>query len=184
MKREAPQGALDVPPRGKDPSAALVAAFRRRRANSETERGASPIFEGFTVPRFPRTLLILSLLLVTSAALGAGHARAAAGRDAWIAAEANALSNRSLSVTCSDNIQDWRRALTAVGFPAKEADEYYGFSLIEQGEMHLSPYVCAGLQLGARSLDPACERTAGCVVGGRARARERAPGPSHNGRGA
>lgn len=100
------------------------------------------------MPRLPRALLILSLLLVASVALGAGHARAAAGRDVWIAAEANALSNRSLSVTCSIDTQDWRRALTAVGFPAKEAGEYYGFSLIEQGQMHLSPYVCAGLQLG------------------------------------
>ncbi len=95
--------------------------------------------------RFPRTLLLLALL---SVAVAAGQAHAAAGRGDWVAAEADQLSNRSLIVTCAANAGDWSQALTAVGFPADEADEYYGFSLIVQGEMHLSPYVCAGLRLG------------------------------------
>lgn len=62
--------------------------------------------------------------------------------------EADRLSSRNLTVACAANAGEWGQALAAVGFPAAEADEYYGFSLIEQGEMHLSPYVCAGLELG------------------------------------
>ena len=78
-----------------------------------------------------------------------GSKRGAARADeAWIGAEANRLSGRSLTVTCSATSVDWGRALSAVGFPAAQADEYYGYSLIEQGELHLSPYVCTGLRLG------------------------------------
>ena len=74
----------------------------------------------------------------------------ASDRDAWIGAEADRLSGRSLTVTCADTQAEWGQELGLAGFPAAEADQYYGFSLIEQGELHLSPYVCAGLQLGAR----------------------------------
>jgi hypothetical protein len=76
--------------------------------------------------------------------------------DAWISAEAERLSGRALNVTCAVSRRDWEQALRAVGLPGAEADEYYGFSLIASGEMHLSPYVCAGLRLG---LVPATRRS-------------------------
>lgn len=110
------------------------------------------------------TSLIALFALVSSAAIGQAHAGAAAslngasgGRtvrvtsaqmDAWISAEANYLSGRKLSVVCAATSQDWAQALSAAGFASAEADQYYGFSLIAQGEMHLSPYVCEGLRLG------------------------------------
>ena len=86
----------------------------------------------------------------------AGHASVNAPRplsararaDAWIPAEAQRLSGRLLSVTCADGRDDWARTVGSVGLPAADAEEYYGFSLIQAGEMHLSPYVCRGLQLG------------------------------------
>ena len=102
--------------------------------------------------RFPRTLLVSSLLIVALSAVGAAQARVAAGRSVSVGAEADRLSNRSLVVTCAANTQEWGQALTAVGWSASEADQYYGFSLIDQGEMHLSPYVCTGLRLGASAL--------------------------------
>jgi hypothetical protein len=103
-----------------------------------------------------RPVVWLASLLVVVSAVAVGGAQAAAtrahqaasARDAWIGAEANRLSGRSLTVTCAASGEEWARTLTAVGFPSAQADEYYGFSLIEQGEMHLSPYVCAGLRLG------------------------------------
>ena len=69
--------------------------------------------------------------------------------DAGLSAEASALSGRAVTVVCAATSLEWKRALTAVGLPAASADEYYGFSLIPQGEMVLSPYVCEGLRLGA-----------------------------------
>lgn len=42
--------------------------------------------------------------------------------------------------------------LGLVGFPEAEGDAHYGFSLIEQGELHLSPYVCTGLPAELRRL--------------------------------
>jgi len=69
------------------------------------------------------------------------------GTAAWIAAEAKSISRRELGVVCAATSQDWARALVLVGLPPVW-DEYYGFSLIERGEMHLSPYVCEGLRLG------------------------------------
>jgi hypothetical protein len=86
---------------------------------------------------------------------GVGHvvdADGAAGplqTDAWIGAEADFLSRRLLTVVCAANAQDWAHALAEAGFPPAQADEYYGFSRIREGEMHLSPYVCEGLRLGA-----------------------------------
>ena len=68
--------------------------------------------------------------------------------DAWIAAEAEHLSGRMLAVSCAGSARDWAQALRTVGLPAAVAGEYYGFSLIQRGELHLSPYVCEGLRLG------------------------------------
>lgn len=71
--------------------------------------------------------------------------------DAWITAEAVYLSGRPLTVVCSANALEWARAVAAVGFTTGAGQEYYGFSLIRQGEMYLSPYVCGGLRLGHSS---------------------------------
>ena len=72
-----------------------------------------------------------------------------AGTPAWISAEADFLSGRKLSVVCAASIDEWAQALSGVGFPPGHAQEYYGFSLIREGVMYLSPYVCEGLRLGA-----------------------------------
>ncbi len=69
--------------------------------------------------------------------------------DAGISAEADYLSGRTLTTICAGNESAWTQALTAVGLPGSQADRYYGFSLIAQGVMHLSPYVCEGLRLGS-----------------------------------
>ena len=110
--------------------------------------------------------LLLALLLVLAA--GRPHAGAVAvptragagvsvpgsvavvsvGAPVWVAAEADILSGRNLTVVCAASIDDWAQSLSAVGFPTGHADEYYGFSLIAQGVMYLSPYVCEGLRLG------------------------------------
>jgi hypothetical protein len=112
-----------------------------------------------------RCLLALAALAVVSMAASApAHAAAratargagadrnvatsSAQGDAWISAEGDYLSRRKLVVACAATAQDWARALGAAGFRSDEADLYYGFSLIAQGEMHLSPYVCEGLRLG------------------------------------
>jgi hypothetical protein len=68
----------------------------------------------------------------------------------WIAAEAGYLSGREVTVTCSTTAGDWALALASAGFRSGEADQYYGFSLIDRGVIHLSPYVCEGLRLGAK----------------------------------
>ena len=98
----------------------------------------------------------LFLVLVAAFFAGAiGQAQASVSTapsvrtDAGITAEADYLSGRTLTVVCATSGSEWSRALSAVGLPAGEADEYYGFSLIPEGEMHLSPYVCDGLRLGA-----------------------------------
>jgi hypothetical protein len=109
-----------------------------------------------------------AILVATVAALGAGVGGAQGGStstaavrpaavrtlgqtDAWIEAEAEYLSGRDLSVVCSPSASDWMQALAAAGFTAGAGQEYYGFSLVRQGEMYLSPYVCGGLRLGHRS---------------------------------
>ena len=81
--------------------------------------------------------------------IGYGVAGTSAQTEAWISDEAGYLSGRKLTVVCAANAQEWAQRLTEVGFPAAEADEHYGFSLIRRAELHLSPYVCEGLRLGA-----------------------------------
>jgi hypothetical protein len=68
--------------------------------------------------------------------------------DAGISIEADHLTGRAVTLVCAEDTQGWDQALTEAGFPPVDGDEYYGFSLIEQGEIHLSPYVCEGLRLG------------------------------------
>jgi len=84
--------------------------------------------------------------LATPDGVGVGHI--AVTTDAWISAEAERLSGRKLTVVCAGTAQAWVQRLTEVGLPAAAADEYYGLSLIQRGEMYLSPYVCEGLRLG------------------------------------
>lgn len=102
-----------------------------------------------------RTLTAALVTLIVAASLFAAVGDAEgqtivppAGAAAWIAAEADHLSGRRLTVACAASAQEWVRSLTDVGLPAEEADEHYGFSLIRRGELHLSPYVCEGLRLG------------------------------------
>jgi len=100
-----------------------------------------------------RAFVSLALLMaaLSVGAIGRAHAGTFAVSvctEAGIAAEADFLSGRTLTVACATTRPQWERTLTAVGLPAVEADEYYGFSLIPEGVMHLSPYVCAGLRLG------------------------------------
>jgi len=84
----------------------------------------------------------------TSSRAGAA-AGARAQSEAWISAEAGYLSGRELTVTCAATAQGWGQSLAAVSLVAGAAAQVYGFSLIQRGEMHLSPYVCEGLRLGA-----------------------------------
>ena len=84
----------------------------------------------------------------TIRAAAAGPAGAPVQVDAWIAAEAGYLSGRRLTVTCASSAQQWSQAVAAVGLTGNAA-QVYGYSLIQQGEMHLSPYVCQGLRLGS-----------------------------------
>ena len=58
-------------------------------------------------------------------------------------------SETTVTVVCAASAPEWRQSLVAVGLVADSAARYYGFSLIQAGEMHLSPYVCEGLRLGA-----------------------------------
>ncbi len=66
-----------------------------------------------------------------------------------ITKEADFLSGRALTVTCGTSAASWAQSLQAVALPAINGAEFYGFSVIAAGEMHLSPYVCEGLRLGA-----------------------------------
>ena len=104
----------------------------------------------------------IAALLIVVMAIVAGTAQAASrpasvATYAGITAEAAYLSGRPVSVDCSVTPLEWRQALTANGLDATDADEYYGFSLIPEGQMYLSPYVCQGLLLGASSVTPADE---------------------------
>jgi hypothetical protein len=98
---------------------------------------------------FTSLAVLLALLSVGAIARAqAGTFVVSVRTEAGIAAEADHLSGRTLTVVCAATGPQWGRTLAAVGLPAAEADEYYGFSLIPEGEMHLSPYVCDGLRLG------------------------------------
>jgi hypothetical protein len=83
--------------------------------------------------------------VVTQSRTGVGGAAMQA--DTWISAEAERLSGRALIVGCAGGAEDWAARLSRVGLTGP-AGEYYGFSLVQRGEMHLSPYVCEGLRLG------------------------------------
>jgi hypothetical protein len=110
--------------------------------------------------RFRTAALLIVALAVVAVTAQAGLAAsrpASVATLAGISAEADYLSGRSLTVVCSSTSLEWQQALTANGLDAADADEYYGFSLIPQGVMYLSPYVCAGLRLGASSVRPADE---------------------------
>ncbi len=76
-----------------------------------------------------------------------GVGGAAMKTDVWISAEVDRLSGRKLTLVCAASAQEWAQRLTEVGLPGA-AGEYYGFSLVHRGEMHLSPYVCEGLRFG------------------------------------
>lgn len=85
---------------------------------------------------------------------GSAQAVAAPGRssselNAWVTAEADRLSSRQVTVVCSPDAASWANTLASAGLDTSQASEVYGFSLIAEGEMYLSPYVCAGLSLGA-----------------------------------
>src|SRR5580692_2077586 len=92
-------------------------------------------------------LLVVALIAVTAHAALAASRPMSVATIAGITAEADYLSGRSLTVNCASTSLEWRQALTANGLAAGDADEYYGFSLIPQGVMYLSPYVCQGLRL-------------------------------------
>jgi hypothetical protein len=106
---------------------------------------------------FRTAALILLVLAVTAQAGLAASRPASVATLAGISAEADYLSGRSLAVVCASTSLEWRQALTANGLDGTQADEYYGFSLIPEGAMYLSPYVCQGLRLGASSVTPADE---------------------------
>lgn len=107
-----------------------------------------------------RSAAILAAAIALVLVIPDGRARAAAIHTtdvgttpaltaAWISAEAEYLSGRKLTVTCATSASGWLQALSAVGLVPGAAEQVYGFSLIQQGEMHLSPYVCEGLRLGS-----------------------------------
>jgi hypothetical protein len=109
------------------------------------------------MPAFRTAAVLLVLLTITAQAALAGSRPVSVATLAGISAEADYLSGRSLTVVCASTSLEWRQALTANGLDAADADEYYGFSLIPEGQMYLSPYVCQGLRLGATSVTPADE---------------------------
>jgi hypothetical protein len=99
---------------------------------------------------------IVFALVALVALAGSARADAAPGAggsqlNAWVTVEAEHLSGRTLTVVCSSDAASWTNTLTSAGFAASQASEVYGFSLIAAGGMYLSPYVCAGLRLGANA---------------------------------
>jgi hypothetical protein len=94
-------------------------------------------------------ILFAAIAVVLATSAGSARAAAPAQTEAWISAEADFLSGRQLTVVCAASASEWRQWLAAVGLIAGGATQVYGFSLIQRGEMHLSPYVCEGLRLGA-----------------------------------
>ena len=105
------------------------------------------------VPAMVAAIFVLAVA-DAQAHTNASHARGAAGAGgamqthASITAEAERLSGRKLTVLCAATAQEWARGLTEVGLHGA-AGEFYGFSLLQRGELRLSPYVCEGLRLGA-----------------------------------
>ena len=110
----------------------------------------------------PTRLFSIAFVMTTVAAIflspvadAQAHTFAQAGAGAgdavrthtFVSAQAERLSGRALTVVCAASAQEWAQGLTEVGLPGA-ADEYYGFSLVQRGEMRLSPYVCEGLRLG------------------------------------
>ena len=83
----------------------------------------------------------------TAAPARVGVGSATLQSDVWISAWADRLSGREVTLVCAASADEWAQRLNGVGFPGT-AGEYYGFSLIQRGEMHLSPFVCEGLRLG------------------------------------
>lgn len=97
------------------------------------------------------TAVIVALLGSTAqatAAVGRAAATSTSRTAAWISGEAEYLSGRKVVVVCAGSAQVWRGMLATVGLPPGSAEQVYGFSLIERGEMYLSSYVCDGLRLG------------------------------------
>jgi hypothetical protein len=92
--------------------------------------------------------LVAAVAVVLPSSAGSARAAAPARTEAWISAEADYLSGRELTVLCATSAPEWRESLAAVGLVAGGTTQVYGFSLIQRGEMHLSPYVCEGLRLG------------------------------------
>jgi hypothetical protein len=107
--------------------------------------------------RFRTAVLLILVLTVTAPAALAASRPASVATTAGLTAEADYLSGRSLTVVCASTSLEWRQVLTANGLAAADADEYYGFSLIPEGELYLSPYVCEGLSLGTSGVRPADE---------------------------
>jgi hypothetical protein len=106
----------------------------------------------------PASKLAGCLVVVAVATLlalaGSGQAVAAPAAgvtqfDAWVTTEADHLSGRQLTVLCGSDAASWASTLASAGVVAPQGSEVYGFSLIAAGGMYLSPYVCAGLRLGA-----------------------------------
>ena len=94
------------------------------------------------------TAIVAAMCLVPLAQAQARTVVTAKGAgEAWISAEAGRLSGRKLTVVCAATEREWSRTAADAGLPGP-AGEYYGFSLIQDGAMHLSPYVCEGLRLG------------------------------------
>jgi hypothetical protein len=107
--------------------------------------------------RFRTAVVLVIVLAATAPAALAAPRPASVATPAAITADADYLSGRSLSVVCASTSLEWQQVLTANGLAAADADEYYGFSLIAEGQLYLSPYVCKGLQLGASGIRPADE---------------------------
>lgn len=95
-----------------------------------------------------RLLAAAATLCAVGAAVHTTDVLASPPPDTWILAAADQLTGRSLTLSCAGSARSWAIDLARAGLPAAEGDEYYGFSVIDAGELHLSPYVCTGLRLG------------------------------------
>jgi hypothetical protein len=103
-----------------------------------------------------RAVSLLSIVFALVALVGSAQAMAAPGGssselNAWVTAEADHLTSRQVTVACSSDAASWASTLASAGLATSQSSEVYGFSLIAEGEMYLSPYVCTGLRLGANA---------------------------------